>query len=155
MSNLGGDSSLPFTVLLPRDSISTFSVKVCANEWAEAGKTHLMGIDVSLVDDLSIGDDIELSTTISAIHDLRVTLLTENEFEAKSGERYEFRIAIQNQGNILEIIEPKIDGFGDIPGIGVLFAEDSPETLNPGESADLVGYVEVNDYAIAGMNIIK
>ena len=58
-------------------------------------------------------------------------------------------------GAILEIIEPKIDGFGDIPGIGVLFAEDSPETLNPGESADLVGYVEVNDYAIAGMNIIK
>ncbi len=155
MSNLGGESSLPFTVLLPRDSISTFSVNVCANEWAEASKTHLMGIDVSLAEDQSIGDDIELSTTISAIHDLKVTLLSDNEFEAKSGERYEFRIAIQNQGNILEIIEPKIIGFGDIPGIGILFAEDSPETLNPGESADLVGYVEVNDYAIAGLNIIK
>ena len=95
-------------VLLLRDSISTFSVNVCSNEWADAGKTHLMGIDVSLVDEQSIGDDIELSTTISAIPDLKVTLLTQNEFEAKTGERYEFRIAIQNLGNILEVIKPKM-----------------------------------------------
>ena len=155
MSNLGGGNSLPFTALLLRDSISTFSVNVCSNEWADAGKTHLMGIDVSLVDEQSIGDDIELSTTISAIHDLKVTLLTQNEFEAKTGERYEFRIAIQNLGNILEVIKPKIDAFGDIQGIGILFAEDTPESLNPGESADLVGFVEVNDYALAGPNTIK
>ena len=30
------------------------------------------------------------------------------EFEAKTGERYEFRIAIQNLGNILEVIKPKM-----------------------------------------------
>ena len=155
LSNLGGEDSLPFTVLLSRDSVSSFSVNVCANDWAEAGKTHLMGIDVSLVDDPTIGDDVEFSTTITAIHDLRMTLLSENEFEAISGERYEFRIAIQNEGNILELIEPRIDGFEDINGIGIQFAEDSPETINPGESADLVGFLEVNNDAIAGLNVIK
>ena len=156
LSNVGGGDSLPYTALLARNTVSSITVSVCANSWAEAGKTHLMGIDVSLVDDITIGDDIEFSTTVTAVHDLKMTLLTDEEFEAITGERYEFRIAIQNQGNILELIEPKYNVLEDSSyGIQIQFAEDSPETINLGQSADLVGFIEVNDEARAGLNAIQ
>ena len=148
-------NSLPLTIMMNRDSILSFSVNVCSNDWAEAGNTYLMGIDVSLLEDLTIGDDIEFSTTILAVHDLQMTLLSDNQIEAISGERYEFRIAIQNEGNILEIINPEIIDFDELSGIGIQFAEDAPEEIEPGESADLVGFIQVNNDARAGLNNIK
>ena len=153
----GGEQSLPLTLMLQRDSSVILIVKVCSKSWAEADETWIMSIDASLVEDSTIGDDVQFSTTVLAVHDLKMTLLTDDEFEATSGERYEFRIAIQNEGNILELIEPQIQSESGeaITGIFVQFAEDSPTSIEPGQSADLVGFIEVNDNASAGENLIR
>lgn len=155
----GGISSnqeLPFTTFLERNMAYSLTVKVCGLDGALSGETWILELDVNLKDDTNIGDNVDLTTIIGTVHDLKMTLLTDQEIDVEQGERYEFRIALQNEGNIVEIIQPQILGFNESEqGILIQFAEDTASTLAPGGNTDLVGFIEINEKAKAGENLIR
>ena len=159
LGNLPGNSAesqdLPYASMLQRNGNYNLVIILCAEEDAPADTSWIMGIRASLVQDPSIGDDVQFGATVAIVRDLDIEIISEDTFVAEPGQRQEFAVHVDNNGNTIEPIDPYITMNDKIPdGFQIQFAENTILLLQPGQDAEILGYLTASEDAPAGKNTL-
>ena len=146
---------LPYSSMLQRNGKYEIGVILCAEEDALADTSWIMGIRASLVQDPSIGDDVQFGATVATVRDLDIEIISNSTFVAEPGQRQEFTTYVKNNGNTIEPIEPYVSMNAKIPeGFQIQFAENTLLTLQPGQDIEILGYLTASEKAPAGVNAL-
>ena len=159
LENLPGNPTesqeLPYASLLQRNGNYELGVILCAEEDAAADTSWIMGISASLVQDPSIGDDVQFGATVATIRDLDIEIISGETFVAEPGQREEFTVYVKNNGNTIEPIDPYVTLNDKIPeGFQIQFAENTLLMLQPSQETEIQGYLTASEDAAAGENTL-
>ena len=141
--------------MLQRNGNYELGVILCAEEDAAADTSWIMGISASLVQDPSIGDDVQFGATVATIRDLDIEIISGGTFVAEPGQREEFTVYVKNNGNTIEPIDPYVTLNDKIPeGFQIQFAENTLLMLQPSQDTEIQGYLTASEDAAAGENTL-